>query len=83
MEEKYQILMEKIICLLEKNGETDASALSWETEWKQHEIIELLEEMSKKNWISTYEIDMCCGAEYIIDSVTEEGKAAYAATKVK
>lgn len=81
MEEKYQILMEKILCLLEKNGETDASALSWETEWKQHEIITLLQEMVAKNWISTYEIDMCCGSEYVIDRVTEEGKAAYAAAK--
>ncbi len=81
MNESYLILIEKILYLLEKNEETDASALAWETEWKQHEIITMLQEMAEKNWLSTYEIDMCCGAEYIVDHVTEEGKAAYTAAK--
>ena len=34
MEETYLLLMEKIVELTEKNGETDAAALAWETGMK-------------------------------------------------
>lgn len=81
MGEKYLLLAEKIIELTEKNGETDASALSWETGMTQPEILLLLKEMEEKNWLVTYEIDMCCGSEYIVDGLTEEGKEAIAAWK--
>ncbi|MCI7657662.1 hypothetical protein [Anaerotignum sp.] len=76
MEEMYGLLMEKILELTEKNEETDAAALSWETGIKHGEILQKLKEMEDKNWLVTYEIDMCCGAEYIVDGLTDAGKAA-------
>lgn len=81
MEETYLVLMEKIVELTEKNGETDAAALSWETGLKHGEILQRLKEMEDKNWLVTYEIDMCCGAEYIVDGLTDEGKAMLCAWK--
>lgn len=64
-----------------KNGETDAAALAWETGMKHGEILQRLKEMEEKNWLVTYEIDMCCGEEYIVDGLTDEGKAALAELK--
>ena len=76
MEETYLLLMEKIVELTEKNGETDAAALAWETGMKHGDILLRLKEMEEKNWLVTYEIDMCCGEEYIVDGLTDAGKAA-------
>lgn len=81
MEEKYQILAEKILELVQKNGETDAAALSWETGQSHGEILCLLKEMEQQNWLSTYELDMCCGVEYIVDGLTEQGMQALSKTK--
>lgn len=74
MEEKWKLLAEKIMMLAQKNGETDTAALAWETGMKQGEVQELIRQMEEKNWLITYEIDMCCGAEYVIDGLTEIGK---------
>ena len=81
MEETYLLLMEKIVELTEKNGETDAAALAWETGMKHGDILLRLKEMEEKNWLVTYEIDMCCGEEYIVDGLTDAGKAALAELK--
>ncbi len=78
LEETYLLLMEKIVALTEKNGETDAAALAWEIGMKHGEILQRLKEMEEKNWLVTYEIDMCCGEEYIVDGLTDAGKAAMA-----
>lgn len=78
LEETYLLLMEKIVALTEKNGETDAAALTWEIGMKHGEILQRLKEMEEKNWLVTYEIDMCCGEEYIVDGLTDAGKAAMA-----
>lgn len=75
MKETYFLLMKKIMELTVKNGETDASALSWETGMKHGEILQRLKEMEEKNWLITYEIDMCCGEEYIVDGLTDTGKS--------
>ena len=72
LEETYLLLMEKIVALTEKN---------WETGMKHGEILQRLKEMEEKNWLVTYEIDMCCGEEYIVDGLTDEGKAALAELK--
>lgn len=48
---------------------------------KHGEILQRLKEMEEKNWLVTYEIDMCCGEEYIVDGLTDEGKAALAELK--
>lgn len=74
MEETYLLLMVKIVELTGKNGETDAAALAWETGMSHGEILLRLKEMEEKNWLITYEIDMCCGEEYVVDGLTEEGK---------
>ncbi len=76
MEEKYQILAEKILELVQKSGETDAAALSMELGQNHGEILCLLKEMEQQNWLSTYELDMCCGVEYIVDGLTEQGVQA-------
>ncbi len=77
LEETYLLLMEKIVELTEKNGETDAAALAL----KHGDILLRLKEMEEKNWLVTYEIDMCCGEEYIVDGLTDAGKAALAELK--
>lgn len=52
MEETYLLLMEKIVELTEKNGETDAAALAWETGMKHGDILLRLKEMEEKNgWL--------------------------------
>lgn len=76
MEEKYLKIAQAIEKLTKTNTETDASAISWETGISQPEILKILKEMEEKNWICIYEIDMCCGAEYVIDGLTEIGKTA-------
>lgn len=76
MEETDLLLMKKITELTVKNGETDAAALSWETGLQHADILHRLKKMEEKNWLVTYEIDMCCGAEYVVDGLTDEGKAA-------
>lgn len=75
MEEKYLKLAQAIDKLTKTNSETDASALSWETGMPQPEILQILKDMEVNNWICIYEIDMCCGEEYVIDGLTESGKA--------
>ncbi len=81
MEERYQILAEKILELTQKNGETDAAVLSYEIGKNHGEILQLLKEMEQQNWLSTYELDMCCGTEYIVDGLTEEGMTALSKAK--
>lgn len=48
---------------------------------KHGDILLRLKEMEEKNWLVTYEIDMCCGEEYIVDGLTDAGKAALAELK--
>lgn len=80
MDEKYLKIAKAIQKLTETNTETntetDASAISWETGLPQPEILQILKDMEAQNWICIYEIDMCCGAEYVVDGLTENGKAA-------
>ncbi len=75
MDEKYLKIAKAIDKLTKTNAETDASALSWETGMSQPEILQILKDMEANNWICIYEIDMCCGAEYVLDGLTESGKA--------
>ncbi len=52
MEATYLLLMEKIVELTEKNGETDAAALAWETGMKHGDILLRLKEMEEKTgWL--------------------------------
>lgn len=74
MEEKYVKIAQAIEKLTQNHTETDASAISWETGMSQPEILQILKEMEANDWICIYEIDMCCGAEYVIDGLTENGK---------
>ena len=72
--EIYSRLAKKIALLTEQNEETDISALAREMEMKHGEVEEYIQKMDEKGWISTYELDMCCGSEYVVTGLTEEGK---------
>ncbi|MBM6876825.1 hypothetical protein H9X85_00020 [Anaerotignum lactatifermentans] len=62
---------------LTKNGsETDLAALSREMGVSQQETEKMILEMEEKGWVSLYEIDLCCSAEYVIQGLTEEGRQA-------
>lgn len=76
MEEKMKKLAEQIDALTKDGGETDLTALSKTAGLPQQELEGILLEMEEKNWVSVYEIDLCCGAEYVIHGLTEEGRQA-------
>lgn len=74
MEKKMKLLAEKIQALTADGKETDLAVLSKETGESQQVLEGILLEMEEKNWVSVYEIDLCCGAEYVIHGLTEEGR---------
>lgn len=76
MEEKMKKLAEQIEVLTKDGRETDLAALSKAVGLPQQELEGILLEMEEKNWVSVYEIDLCCGAEYVIQGVTAEGRQA-------
>lgn len=77
MEEMYCCLAKKIAELTEQNEETDVSTLAMVLSMKYGEVQKYIQEMDEKGWILTYEIDMCCGSEYVVTGLTEEGKQAF------
>lgn len=76
MEKKMKKLAVQIEALTKDGRETDLTVLSKETGLLQRELEGILLEMDAKNWVSVYEIDLCCGAEYVIHGLTEEGRQA-------
>lgn len=73
MEELYNRLAKKIVEFTKQNKETDISTLARALEMKYGEVQTCIQKMDENGWILVYELDMCCGSEYIVTGLTKEG----------
>ena len=73
MEENLLFLAKKIQDLTQNNGETDAARLALETNLHYQAVVQAIQKMEALGWISAYEMDMCCGMEYVVNGLTQKG----------
>ena len=73
MEENLLFLAKKIQDLTQNNGETDAARLALETNLHYQAVVQAIQKMEALGWISAYEMDMCCGKEYVVNGLTQKG----------
>ena len=72
MEQKA--ILEKIDELCRKNGETDAAGLKDAMEgMTAAEASKRISELDEAGLLVTYEIDMCCGEELVVQGLTDAG----------
>ena len=72
MEQKA--ILEKINELCGKNGETDAAGLKDALEgMTTAEASACISQLDEAGLIVTYEIDMCCGEELVVQGLTDAG----------
>ena len=76
MEENLLFLAKKIQDLTQNNGETDAARLALETNLHYQAVVQAIQKMEALGWISAYEMDMCCGMEYVVNRLTQKGTLA-------
>lgn len=76
MELKKILKLTQEIC--DRKNEADATDLSKAAGITAAEANALIERMEAEDLADIIEIDMCCGADYVIKGLTEKGKALLA-----
>ncbi len=75
MKKEYFKIISVVDNFLKQGQEPDIAMIAKETALSNQQVYDCITEMEEKELIIAFEIDMCCGEDYIIKELTEKGKS--------
>ena len=75
MKKEYFKIISVVDNFLKQGQEPDIAMIAKETALSNQHVYDCITEMEEKELIIAFEIDMCCGEDYIIKELTEKGKS--------
>ncbi len=71
---QMKAILATVLDLHQKQGDVDAADLAKAAGLTLAAANEFILKMEEENLADIFEIDMCCGADYVIKGITEKGK---------
>lgn len=75
MKQEYIAVIKAVDKFLKQGEEPDTSMIAKETSFTSQQIYDLITDMEEKGLLIAFEIDMCCGEDYVIKELTKKRKA--------
>ena len=75
MKEEYKHIIGIIDKFLKKGEEPDTAMIAKETNFTSQQIYDFIAEMEEEGLVIAFEIDMCCGEDYVVKELTAKGKS--------
>ncbi len=74
MKQEYCDIIKAADKFLKEGEQPDSAMIAKEVHLKSEQVCHLMEEMDEQGLVIAFEIDMCCGEDYVINEITEKGK---------
>lgn len=74
MKQEYCDIIKAADKFLKQGEEPDSAMIAKQTGFKSEQVYDYIAEMEEQGLVLAFEIDMCCGEDYVIKEITEKGK---------
>lgn len=74
MKQEYCDIIKAADKFLKSGEEPDSAMIAKQTGFKSQQVCDYIMEMEEQGLVLAFEIDMCCGEDYVIKEITEKGK---------
>jgi len=74
MKPEYIAIIKAVDKFLKQGEEPDTSMIAKQTNLTSQQVYDFIAEMEQQQLLIAFEIDMCCGEDYIVKELTEEAK---------
>ena len=75
MKQEYIAIIKAVDKFLKQKEEPDTAMIAKETDLTSQQVYDFITEMEQQQLLIAFEIDMCCGEDYIVKELTEKGKS--------
>lgn len=74
MKPEYIAIIKAVDKFLKQGEEPDTSMIAKQTSLSSQKVYDIITEMEQQQLLIAFEIDMCCGEDYIVKELTEKAK---------
>ncbi len=74
MKPEYIAIIKAVDKFLKQGEEPDTSMIAKQTNLTSQQVYDFIAEMEQQQLLIAFEIDMCCGEDYIVKELTEKAK---------
>ena len=74
MKPEYIAIIKAVDKFLKQGEEPDTSMIAKQTNLTSQQVYDFIAEMEQQQLLIAFEIDMCCGKDYIVKELTEKAK---------
>lgn len=74
MKPEYIAIIKTVDKFLKQGEEPDTSMIAKQTNLTSQQVYDFIAEMEQQQLLIAFEIDMCCGEDYIVKELTEKAK---------
>ena len=74
MKPEYIAIIKAVDKFLKQGEEPDTSMIAKQTNLTSQQVYDFIAEMEQQQLLIAFEIDMCCGEDYIVKELTEKEK---------
>ena len=74
MKPEYITIIKAVDKFLKQGEEPDTSMIAKQTNLTSQQVYDFIAEMEQQQLLIAFEIDMCCGEDYIVKELTEKAK---------
>lgn len=74
MKQEYIAIIKAVDKLLKQGEEPDTAMIAKQTSFTSQQVYDFITEMEEQQLLIAFEIDMCCGEDYIVKELTEKAK---------
>lgn len=75
MKQEYIAIIKAVDKFLKQKEEPDTAMIAKETALTSQQVYDFITEMEQQQLLIAFEIDMCCGEDYIVKELTKKGKS--------
>lgn len=74
MKQEYIAIIKAVDNLFKQGEEPDTAMIAKQTALTNQQVYDFITEMEEQQLLIAFEIDMCCGEDYIVKELTEKAK---------
>ncbi len=74
MKQEYIAIIKAVYKFLKQGEEPDTAMIAKQTNLTSAQVYDFITEMEEQQLLIAFEIDMCCGEDYIVKELTQKAK---------
>ncbi len=74
MKQEYIAIIKAVYKFLKQGEEPDTAMIAKQTNLTNGQVYDFITEMEEQQLLIAFEIDMCCGEDYIVKELTQKAK---------